>query len=120
MSDNKPQVPQAVQSCHELIAWMVPKIDQFPRNQRFTLGDRIYTRLLDVLELLIEAAYTTNKRKILNQANHCLAVVRHLWRLCLELKVINHKAYGHGGTLLVDLGKQVGGWQKKAAGRVSS
>jgi len=34
-------VPQAVQSCHELLLWLIPQLDKFPRSRRFTLGERI-------------------------------------------------------------------------------
>jgi len=36
-----PTVPQAVQSCHELLLWLIPHLDKFPRARRFTLGARI-------------------------------------------------------------------------------
>jgi hypothetical protein len=29
-------VPQAVQSCHELLLWLIPQLDKFPRVRRFT------------------------------------------------------------------------------------
>ncbi len=51
-------VPQAVQLCHELLLWMIPQLDKFPRVRRFTLGERLENALLEVLELLVEAAYT--------------------------------------------------------------
>ncbi|MEO8048332.1 MAG: hypothetical protein ABI684_13700 [Nitrospirota bacterium] len=54
-------VPQAVQSCHELLLWLIPQLDKFPRSRRFTLGERIEAGLLEVLELLVEPAYTHNK-----------------------------------------------------------
>lgn len=34
-------VPQAVQSSHELLLWLVPQLDKLPRARRFTLGERI-------------------------------------------------------------------------------
>ena len=34
-------VPQAVQSCHELLLWLIPQLDKFPRVRQFTLGERI-------------------------------------------------------------------------------
>ena len=37
-------VPQAVQSCHELLLWLIPQLDKFPRLRRFTLGERIEMR----------------------------------------------------------------------------
>ena len=34
-------VPQAVESCHELLLWLIPQLDKFPPVRRFTLGERI-------------------------------------------------------------------------------
>ena len=34
-------VPQAVQSCHELLLWLIPQLDKFLRSRLFTLGERI-------------------------------------------------------------------------------
>lgn len=107
---NSPTVPQAVQSSHELLLWLIPQLDKFPRARRFTLGERLETGLLEVLELLVEAAYTRNKDAPLRRANLKLEVVRHLWRLAHELKVIATRQYEHGARLVDDLGRQIGGW----------
>ena len=109
MSD---QTPQAVQSCHKLLVWFVPLLDHFPRNRRFTLGEKIETSLLKVLEKLVKASYSKRKRYPLEEANNQLNIVIHLWRLCFELRVISKKRYGHGAGLLLELGKQIGGWRK--------
>ncbi len=111
----QPKTPQAIQTCHDLLAWVIPLLDQFPRNRRFTLGERIESGLLSVLEKLTDAAYRKDKAQSLNEANRKLAVVRHLWRLSMELKVISKKRYQHGAGLLLDLGRQLGGWSKASA-----
>ena len=105
-----PSVPQAVQSCHDLLLWLIPQLDKFPRSRRFTLGERVEGGLLEVLELLVEAAYSRNKDIPLRRANVQLEVVRHLWRLAHELKVMATRQYEHGAKLLDDLGRQIGGW----------
>ena len=105
-----PAIPQAVQSCHELLLWLIPQLDKFPRARRFTLGERIEAGLLEVMELLVEAAYTRNKDASLRRANLKLEVVRHLWRLANELKVMATRQYEHGARLIDDLGRQIGGW----------
>lgn len=107
---NPPSVPQAVEACHELLLWLIPQLDKFPRARRFTLGERIEAGLLEVLELLVEAAYTRNKDTPLRRVNLKLAVVRHLWRLAHELKVTTTRQYEHGARLIDDLGRQIGGW----------
>ena len=61
--------PKAIEDCHELLLWMIPQIDKFPRNHRFTLGDRIETGLLDVLEALVSAAYRRDKSQDLDLAH---------------------------------------------------
>ena len=105
-------LPKAVQDCHSLITWLIPLLDNFPRNRRFTLGERLESGLLDILELLVEAAYSKNKADTLKRANLRIAVVLHLWRMAFELKIIPSKRYAHGASLLEQLGKQIGGWLK--------
>ena len=95
-------VPQAVQSCHELLLWLIPQLDKFPRSRRFTLGERVEGGLLEVLELLVEAAYSRNKDIPLRRANLRLEVVRHLWRLAHELKVMatGNMSVGQGYSMI--------------------
>lgn len=102
--------PQAVQACHELLLWFIPQLDKFPRVRRFTLGERLESALLEVLELLVEAAYSRTKQTTLKRANLRLEVARHLWRLAHELQAVSTRRYKHGATLMDDLGRQVGGW----------
>lgn len=109
--------PKAVQDCHELLEWLIPHLDKFPRTRRFTLGERIESGLLEVLERLIEAAYSRSKTESLRQANLKLDVVRHLWRLSYRLQVIPLKRYEYGSRLLLELGQQIGGWRRQSEKR---
>lgn len=104
--------PQAVQSAHDLLLWLIPQLDKFPRVRRFTLGERLESGLLEVLELLVEAAYTRNKEASLQRANTRLEIVRHLWRISHALQLISTRRYEHGAKLIDDLGRQIGGWLK--------
>ena len=103
---------QAVQDCHALILWMIPQLDRFPRVSRFTLGDRLETTLLQVLDLLVEAAYSRDKVPALVRANRRLEVARHLWRLAQELEAVPTRRYKHGAELMDQVGRQIGGWLK--------
>jgi hypothetical protein len=113
----QPQEPtaKAVQDCHNLLAWIIPQLDKFPKNRRYTLGERIESGLLDVLEALLEAAYSRNKAEPLGRANRRLDLIRHLWRLAHTLQAIPLKPYEHGATRLLDLGRQIGAWRKGQA-----
>ena len=108
-------LPKAVQDCHNLLIWLIPLLDNFPRNRRFTLGERLESGLLEILELLVEAAYSKNKSALLKRANLRISVVRHLWRIAHELKTIPTKRYAHWAKLIEDLGKQIGGWSKSVS-----
>ena len=59
--------------------------------RRFTLGERLESGLLAVLEECVDAAYSKHKRSQLNAANRRLSSVRHLWRLAYELHI---RTYG--------------------------
>jgi len=109
---NKDNTPKAVQDCHDLLAWIIPHLDKFPRLRRYTLGERIETTLLNVLEDLLEATWSRNKAQPLTHANRQLDMVRHLWRLAHTLRAIPLRSYEHGVKLMPTLGKQIGGWKK--------
>lgn len=115
-ANKQADTPKVVQDCHDLLVWLIPLLDQFPRARRFSLGDRLESGLLEVLENLVAAAYSRDKRPFLIPANRRLQVVRHLWRLCYELQVIPVKRYEHGARLLVNLGRQIGGWARGGGG----
>ncbi len=106
------QLPKAVQDCHELIIWFIPKLDNFPQKRRFTLGVQIENRLLQLLQLLVDAAFAKNKKERLYKANQTLDMIRHLWRLAFELKNISNKEYEYGAKRTLELGQQIGGWLK--------
>jgi hypothetical protein len=106
------QTPQAVQSAHDLLVWLIPQLDKLSRARRFALGERLEAGVLAVLERLVEAAYTRDKEQALQQANLRLDIVRHLWRAAHELQLIPTRRYEHGARLFDDLGKQIGGWLK--------
>jgi len=116
----KDTTPQAVQAGHELLRWMIPHIDKFPRIHRFTLGERLESALLEVLELSVEAAFTRDKRHALQRANLRLEVAKHLWRLAMELQQgVSVKQYEYGGRLMDELGRQLGGWLRSLDARSS-
>ncbi len=43
-------LPKAIQDCHKLMIWIIPLLDDFPRNRRFSLGKRLEDGLIEVLE----------------------------------------------------------------------
>ena len=96
--------------------WLIPTLEKFPRSQKFLLGDRIQGTALDVLERLIEATYTRNRRPMLIEANLGLQKLRILCRMANELQHLDHRRYEHAAREIDEVGRLVGGWMKAEAG----
>ena len=94
---------------------MIPVLDRLPRKRRYVLGEKIETRVIAILEALVAAAWTRDKKVLLGHANRDLEVCRHLWRLCHDLQGISGKQYEHGSLLMLQLGRQIGGWLKASS-----
>ena len=104
-----------VEKQYQLILWMLPKIANFPKDQRFLLADRIERILLDILEMLIEAVYSKNKREILIKINLKLDVLRFMMRIAKDMKYVNLKTYDYFCQSVLEVGRMVGGWFKASA-----
>ncbi len=105
----------ALTRTYDLLLWVIPVLEKFPRSQRFLLGERIETFLLDIMELLIKAVYTKNKTGILKEANLKIETLRYLIRLSKDLKFLSTKRYEYISEKLNEIGMEVGGWLKYAA-----
>jgi hypothetical protein len=99
-----------------LLLYLIPRLNKFPRDQKFVLGDRIETRLLDVQEFCLRAYFSRDKRGHLLEANLQLEVTRHLVRLANALKLFSHHTYGVLAEKLDEVGRMIGGWLKAAQG----
>ncbi|EGV16238.1 diversity-generating retroelement protein Avd [Thiocapsa marina] len=104
-----PTTAGVVESCHALLTWIIPRLDDFPRARRFSLGAQLEQGVLELLRVLVQAAYTRDKDPLLRRANRDLEVLR-LWRAAHELRVIGMRQYEHGARLMDDVGRQIGGW----------
>ena len=70
---------------YRFVLWLVPTVEKFPRRQKFLLGDRLQATALDVLEHLVEATYTRDRRRHLQAANLGIEKLRFLYRLAKDL-----------------------------------
>ena len=104
-----------IEKHYDLVKWILPKIGQFPRDQRFLLADRIEKILIDILELLVAAMYSAHRREFLLKVNYKLDVLRLLLRLAKDLKYLNVKAYDYVCRQFLEIGRMVGGWLKQSA-----
>lgn len=95
------------------ITWLVPVLEQFPRSQRFLLGDRLQGLALDLLEALVEAQYRKAPRAELQRANLLLEKQRLLWRVAYNLRHADVRRYEHAAREIDEIGRRIGAWLKK-------
>ncbi|MBP8131826.1 MAG: diversity-generating retroelement protein Avd [Candidatus Hydrogenedentes bacterium] len=99
-----------IQRSYDLLLWLIPRVNAFPRDYRFVLGDRIEARLLDILEKLIRARYRRDKLGLLEEINADLDVVRYLIRMCRDLGLLDVRRYEYATGGINEIGESLGGW----------
>ena len=102
-----------VTKTYDLALWLLPQVAKFPRAHRFTLGERMETAILDVLEQLVEAQYSRRKLDLLRAVNLRLERLRFLIRLAKDLQVMSLRHYEYAVEHLHEVGSLVGGWLKQ-------
>ncbi|MEN0005606.1 MAG: diversity-generating retroelement protein Avd [Bacteroidota bacterium] len=107
------------QKVYTMLLHTIPVLNRFPRNQKFTLGDRIQHQLSDLLELYVHAYYApkAEKKALLVQANIQLEITRHYFRLGYDLGLYALAQYQYFAKALHEIGSMTGGWIKSIEDR---
>ena len=86
---------QILPKVYDIILWYSPKISEYPKKYKYTIGERITNTQLAILERIIEAKFTSGSKKkhFLRQANLNLEKLRFLVRLSKDLQCISIKEY---------------------------
>lgn len=112
--------PVVVIKWYDFTKWMLERIDSFPKNQRFIFGQRLADHVLDILELLVEAAYSSHKAELLATANRKIEMLRWLLRLAQDRNLLSGRQYEFCCQGLTECGRMVGGWLKQASSKEAS
>jgi hypothetical protein len=116
-SAERNQTPVVVGKAYELVLWLLPKVEKFPRGFRFTVGDRIAGVGIDLLLVLVEAAYSAEKAELVAVASRRANGLRYLFRLAKDLRLLPLDSYGFAAERLDEVGRMIGGWEKSLRGR---
>lgn len=103
----------------ELLTWLFPTLDHFPKKTRFTLVTRIQNLALDLLDDLTIAAWTHDKAEVLRRANLRLTRLRVMLRVARDLGHLAARQHEHGARELDTIGRMLGGWQRSLGARVA-
>jgi hypothetical protein len=109
--------PSIITHTYELLKYaLTSSINLFPRTYKYTLGKRIQELLQEILELFIEAYFTSKQKEdkttLLQKANIKLEILRHYIRLSYDVELINAKKYEFISKKINEIGKELGGWLK--------
>ena len=96
---------------YDFLNWLLQKNENMPKNIRFTLTSRIDNLALDIIEGIIEARYSRQKREILQRVDLNLEKMRVLMRICQDRQYLDHKGYEYASKHINEAGKMVGGWK---------
>ncbi|MES2006519.1 MAG: four helix bundle protein [Patescibacteria group bacterium] len=88
--------------------------EHFPKKSRFTLGEKIDTLFVQILELLFVASYQAKDAKLptLMLAVKRLDTLKFFVRISWELQALDTKKYIALSEKLEEVGKMLGGWKK--------
>jgi hypothetical protein len=96
----------------DLLAWLLPKAEKFPRPYRATVTQRMMGAALDFQEAIFGAISQggTTHQKHLRSADAALNKLRLYLRLVYSWKWLNDGQYQHASVMVAEVGKMVGAW----------
>ena len=98
------------------LLWM-SIVPHMPKGARYTIGERIENKLLDLLELSY-IAYFTGKDKKMEKISECILVtdsLKFLISVAWEGKLISNKHCEDVALKLEEIGRMFGGWKNSLA-----
>jgi len=97
-----------------LTAWVLERAAKFPRDHKFTIGDRLVETCLDITCELVEASYKRDRAAVLASASRGLVRARVLFRLARNLRLVSESQHLHFAKESGEVGRMLGGWIKSA------
>jgi hypothetical protein len=100
----------------DLLVWLLPKAERFPRVYRSTVTLRLMNAALDCQEAVFAAqsARGPRRRSALQEADAALNRLRLYLRLAHRWRWLNDGQYAHVSGQVVEIGKLLGGWIKQS------
>lgn len=89
-------------------------VPHMPKNSRYTIGERIENKFLDLLESAY-AAYFADRSDKLNNISKCILItdtLKFLVSVAWSAKLISNKQCEEVAVKLDEIGKMFGGWLK--------
>lgn len=101
---------------YDLLQWLAPKTTKFSRQYRFSLALPLLENAFALQRQLVLAAKADRPADVaghLGRADAELTLLRYKVRLSRDLNLLQLKSYEHASRLVDEIGRLLGGWQKK-------
>lgn len=87
-------------------------LSNFPKGSRYTLGTKIDSLFLDMIELIIKAIYSDKVEKLISLKGTSLKLdlLKFFLQVAWEIKSLDNKKYILLSEKLDEIGKMLGGW----------
>jgi len=97
---------------YDLLNWLLPKSERFPKLYRSTVTQRLMNAALDLQESLLEAQAYRDKIRLrhLRAADVHLSKLRLYLRLAQEWGWLSPGQYEHVSRMAAEIGNLLGGW----------
>ena len=101
---------------HDLLLWLIPEVQKFPRVHRFGLAERIQRLALDFQDAIVAAGKSKGAERVnwLHKADITLEQLRSWMRITREMGLITVRQYEHAARLVNEVGRLLGGWIKQS------
>jgi len=93
-------------------------LQNFPRQHKYSLGQKCERIILEILELIVYAGQLTKAEKLphLSKASLKINLLRIHLRLAQDIKALDNKHYLVLQQSIDEIGRMLGGWIKMAKG----
>ena len=108
------KTPPLFKDIYQFNVLMLNTTKSFPKDFKFSLGDRIKNLTLDTLELINDGVSTSSSQKIeiINLLIIKFSNIRLLIRLCRDTKCINVEKFAFINEEIEQILRQLYAWQK--------
>lgn len=103
------------QKIYDLLLYMYPTVNKFPKSQRFVLSQHILNTLLEILKLTIIANAKKDRKEEQNLISVHLDIFRVLIRLSRDINFLSIGQYEYIMRQMNEIGKLLHGWKKASS-----
>ena len=108
------KTPPLFKDIYQFNVLMLNTTKSFPKDFKFSLGNRIKEHSLDVLEIINQSIFENKKEKLefIEAIHKKMQSIRLLIRLCMDTKCINVEKFAFINAEIERILKQLYSWQK--------